>query len=107
MKLTIELLRELCQNRQVLFSVHSLERLQERGIYRKDIVNVIMMGEIIEDYPDDYPYPSCLIFGASINNQILHVICGCNGEFITIITAYYPTTDKFEADLKTRKELKQ
>lgn len=106
MRLTIELLKKLCQNRQILFSVHSLERLQERGIYRKDIVNVIMTGEIIEDYPEDYPYPSCLVFGTSMNNKILHVVCGCNGKFITVITAYYPTTDKFEADLKTRKESK-
>ena len=104
MKLTIELLRELCQNRQVLFSVHSLERLQERGIYRKDIVNAIMTGEIIELYPDDYPYPSCLVLGVTTSNKHLHVVCGCNGEIITIITAYYPTTDKFESDLKTRKE---
>ena len=104
MELAIELLQKLCSDRQLLFSVHSLERLQERGIYRKDIVNAIMTGEIIELYPDDYPYPSCLILGVTTSNKHLHVVCGCNGEIITIITAYYPTADKFESDLKTRKE---
>ncbi len=106
MELTIDLIRRLCNNRNILFSVHSLERLQERGIYRKDIVNAIITGEIIEQYPDDFPYPSCLIFGTTTNNEYLHVVCGCNSEIIKIITAYYPTTDKFESDLKTRKESK-
>lgn len=106
MELTIDLLQRLCKNRDILFSVHSLERLQERGIYRKDIVNAIMNGEIIEQYPDDYPYPSCLILGISTSNNYLHVVCGCNNEIIKIITAYYPTSDKFESDFKTRKELK-
>ena len=104
MELTIELLQKLCSERQMLFSAHSLERLHERGIYRKDIVNAIMTGEIIEHYPNDYPYPSCLVLGVTTSNKHLHVVCGCNGEIITIITAYYPTTDKFESDLKTRKE---
>ena len=29
-----------------------------------------MNGEIIEQYPDDYPYPSCLILGVSIKIQV-------------------------------------
>ncbi|MFG6337693.1 MAG: DUF4258 domain-containing protein [Lachnospiraceae bacterium] len=28
-----------------------------------DIIFCIHEGEIIEQYPDDYPYPSCLILG--------------------------------------------
>ena len=40
---------------------HALERMQERDISRRDVKNRIMQGEIIEDYPDDFPHPSCLI----------------------------------------------
>ena len=32
------------------------------------------------------------------------VVLGYDGESVYIVTAYYPNTDKFEADLKTRKE---
>lgn len=103
MGLNIELLQKLCNNRSILYSTHSLERLQERGILRKDIVNGIMNGEIIEQYPDDTPFPSCLILGSSAASAPLHIVCACNGEIISIITAYYPTADKFESDNKTRK----
>lgn len=103
MNITIDLLRKLCINNRTLFTTHSLERFHERGILREDIINVIMTGEIIEYYPNDYPLPSCLILGVS-NNKHLHVVCGCDGETVYIITAYYPSVVNFENDLKTRKE---
>lgn len=40
--------------------------------------NGIATGEIIEDYPDDFPNPSCLIFGYNVNGQILHIVAGCD-----------------------------
>ena len=61
-------------------------------------------GEIIEDYPEDYPNPSCLIFGYNVNGRILHIVAGCDNINIYIITAYYPDTKKFENDLKTRRK---
>ena len=66
--------------------------------------NGIATGEIIEDYPDDFPNPSCLIFGYNVNGQILHIVAGCDNINIYIITAYYPDTKKFEDDLKTRRK---
>ena len=103
MELTMEDLRRLCDERNVIFSLHVLKRLQERGILRKDVIHAIYTGEIIEHYPTDFPYPSCLVMGYTIENDLLHVVCGCNREIVKIITAYRPSGDKFESDLKTRK----
>lgn len=63
-----------------------------------------MTGEIIEQYPDDFPWPSCLIFGHDANGKIIHVVASDNGQFSKIITAYIPNTETFESDLKTRKK---
>ncbi len=104
MELTMDLLRKLCEERSVIFSLHVLKRLQERGILREDVIRAIYTGEIIEHYPSDFPYPSCLIMGYSIENDLLHVVCGCNREIVKIVTAYRPSEEKFEADFKTRKE---
>ena len=60
-----------------------------------------MEGEIIEDYPDDFPHP---IFGYTINDKIIYVVAGSDGKYIYIITAYFPNTIKFEKDLKTRRK---
>lgn len=101
--MTIDVIQALCRNGAIVWSTHSLARLQERGIFRKDVRNAILTGEIIEYYPDDYPDESCLILGVTIDGRPLHVVCSCNDAWITIITAYYPTEDRFEPDLKTRK----
>jgi hypothetical protein len=78
--------------------------MQERDISRADVKNAITTGEIIEEYKDDFPNPSCLIFGYNVNEQVLHIVAGCNGVNVYIITTYYPNTKKFENDLKTRKK---
>ena len=54
-------------------------------------------------YPDDFPHPSCLIFGYTVNKKIIHVVVSMDEKNIGIITVYYPNTEKFENDLKTRK----
>ena len=59
---------------------------------------------IINQYDDDYPYPSCLILGYNINNKIIHIVCGVSEDTVHIITAYYPNTDKGEEDMKTRRK---
>jgi hypothetical protein len=35
----------------------------ERGITIAEIEQALQNGEIIERYPDDQPYPSCLVLG--------------------------------------------
>lgn len=62
-----------------------------------------MHGEIIEDYPNDFPYPSCLIFGCALDGRIIHVVAGFDGEIVHIITVYIPNLEKFHEDYKTRR----
>ena len=87
----------------IKWAKHCFERMQERDISINDVESCLQTGEIIEDYPDDFPHPSCLIFGYTKKNKILHIVVGSNGDTIFFITTYYPNTDKFEMDLKTRK----
>ena len=99
----IEVIKELCKQSKMKWSAHGLERMQERDISREDIKKCIANGEIIESYPNDYPHPSCLVFGYTVNNKVIHVVVGCDSEYIYIVTAYFPNTVKFENDLRTRK----
>ncbi len=107
MELDIELLRKICDNGIIHWSVHASEQIQKRGIFRDDVINAINTGKIIEQYPDAYPFPACLVFGLNVGGEYIHVVAGFDGSAIYIITAYYPTPDKFEDDLITRKEPKE
>lgn len=97
-------IRECCSQSKIKWSQHCLELMQERDISIKDVKSCIAHGEIIEDYPDDFPNPSCLIFGYTIYNKVIHVVVGKDDKHIWVITAYYPSIDRFNSDLKTRRE---
>ena len=104
MCLTIDELRGLCTPDNIYLTLHASKRLEQRGILIDDVISCIMTGEIIGEYPNDYPYPSCLTLGNLNTKCPLHVVVGSNHEQLWIITAYYPSSDKWESDLKTRKE---
>ena len=100
---TIEDLRRLCTDETIIITNHTLNRCRERGIKYDDIKDAILNGEIIEQYPDDYPYPSCLVLGLDSKNINLHLVTGIGDNKLWIITAYIPALDKWESDYKTRK----
>lgn len=97
-------LKKYYEQDRIIISVHALERMRQRKIKQRDIKNCVFTGEIIEQYPDDFPFPSCLIFGAAEDNKIIHVVASDEGTCGRIITAYFPDYEIFEKDLKTRKE---
>lgn len=102
--LTIEKIRELVNNEKIDWTKHCLDRLNRRNISVKDVRNAINCGFIIELYEEDYPYPSCLILGYDLKDEILHIVCGVSHEYIHMITAYYPDKDKWEEDMKIRRK---
>lgn len=107
MELVIEDLRKLCENESIRWTLHILKRLMLRSISQDDVVQTILSGEIIEQYPEDYPYPSCLILGSTSAGEKIHVVCGRGKEDLWMITAYTPDPDEWEDDLKTRKKVSQ
>ena len=99
----IAIFKDLFLASRIKWTQHGLERMQERDISIADVRNCIMNGEIIEEYPNDYPVPSALIFGYNRQGDVIHVVCGTDGQFLYIVTAYFPDEDKFGKDLKTRR----
>lgn len=102
--LNVEVIKEYIAKRKVDWTKHCLNRLNQRNILISDVKNAINNGEIIEYYDDDYPYPSCLILGHETNNKILHIVCGMSANTVHMVTAYYPDDEKWEEDMKTRRE---
>ena len=98
----IEDFRALNRLETIIITQHSRKRFYERGISILDVCRAIDTGEIIEQYPDDFPFSSCLIMGRS-EGRIIHVVASINEGMIYIITAYIPDNTAWENDFKTRK----
>ena len=101
--ITLEHLKSLNKLANIAMTEHARIRLYERNISINDIMSGIDTGEIIKQYPDDKPLPSCLILGFSIKKERIHIVVSCDSDFIYLITAYFPDLDVWENDFKTRK----
>jgi hypothetical protein len=55
----------------------------------------VLHGEIIEAYPDDRPYPSCLIYGMTFSGDPVHSVWAYNEEnqWAVLVTVYRPDPD--------------
>jgi len=95
----IEDVRACCTNDTIVLTEHLLNRMRQRRIRLDDIKNAIKKGEIIEQYPDDYPFPSCLI-----NAENMHIVCSIGEGYLYIITAYRPSQERWEDSGRKRKE---
>ena len=85
------------------FRIHALQQMVLRHISRDDVVEIISSGEIIESYPDDQPYPSCLMTGL-VKKRMLHVVISYapNPNVIFIITAYEPDSMRWKENYRRR-----
>lgn len=63
----------------------------DRRLTKKHVITVIGHGRVIMEYPDDKPYPSCLMLGFSENTPI-HVVFAVDKEnrIGIVVTAYIP-----------------
>ena len=88
----------------LVYRVHALQHMFERGITEEDVRHVLETGEVIERYPDDRPYPSRLVLGWR-EDRPLHVVVAEQAEADTliVITVYEPDPTLWEDDFKRRR----
>ena len=97
-----EQIRMLAAKGAVLWKSHATKRAVKRGIKRSEVDDVLINGEIIEDYPYNEPDPCCLMLGTL--EKPLHVVCGIADEILIVITVYHPDAPVWNDDFKTRRE---
>jgi hypothetical protein len=98
-------LKAAVKDNRIEWQRHALERMMERGISRETAKNVLLSGELIEDYPNDEPYPSALFLGW-VDKEPFHVVTAFDlvTDYCFIITTYKPDSEHFESDYKTRRQ---
>ena len=83
---------EAIETKQVRISDHAKDEAKEDSLMLNDIFHSVRNGEIIEDYSNDKPYPSCLIYGKTDRKEPLHSVWAFKGKKkkAVLITVFRP-----------------
>lgn len=90
--------------KRILFLPHAIRQMThpDRMIAPEDVIETVLNGEIIEDYPSDVRGHSCLVLGFDAAQRPIHVVCAPKVDYLAIITAYIPDRKMWSADFRRR-----
>ena len=90
---------------KVVYRVHAVSRMFERGITEAEVHKALSEGEEIADYPEDLPYPSRLLLGWR-GDRPLHVVVAYNArdDEQIVITVYEPDPAQWDDGFRRRKQ---
>ena len=88
----------------IKYRIHATKRMFERDIEEIDIFETLERGIIIEDYGEDYPFPSVLINRDIKTKRPIHMVVGIDIESkcLYIITVYEPDSEKWKNNFRKR-----
>jgi len=94
LKLDIQKIKDFIENDEFFITKHARLRMFERNISTDIVKNIVLDGEIIEQYNEDEPCPSCLLLGF-MNKTPFHIVIAQCIDHIRIITIYRPDRKKW------------
>lgn len=76
---------------------HADEEMATDNLTLGDIYFSVMNGKVIESYPEDLPFPSCLIYGKNSWQEPVHSVWGYdeNTGIAVLITVYRPDPSRW------------
>ena len=85
------------QEKHIRITDHADEEAQADGLIFDEIFFSVLQGEIIEDYPTDKPYPSCLIYGDNFQGEPIHSVWAFSEKtaWAALITVYRPDPNRW------------
>lgn len=88
---------EAIRARRVRITDHADEEAAADRLTLDEIYFSTLNGEIIEDYPTDKPYPSCLIYGRTSVGEALHSVWAYNEDsrWAVLVTVYRPDPNRW------------
>ena len=88
---------EAIQARRVRITDHADEEAVADVLSLRDIYWSVERGEIIETYPSDRPFPSCLVYGSTVEGAPVHSVWAYNQDtrWAVLVTVYRPDPERW------------
>ncbi len=86
---------EAIRSNRIRITDHADEEAEADQLTFDEIYFLVVHGEIIEDYPTEKPYPSCLIYGQTFSGDPVHSVWAYNNQtqWAVLSTVYRPDPD--------------
>ncbi|MGH7456601.1 MAG: DUF4258 domain-containing protein [bacterium] len=105
----IKIIRERVRAGNYLAKGHAIQHALKEGFERKHMVEAVLNGRIIEEYPEDQRVLVCSRVNLLENIVIyLHVVCEYTDPvYVEFVTAYIPAEHLWERPNFTRRKRKR
>ena len=83
---------------RVRITDHADEEAHADALSLDEVLSSVHSGEIIENYPEDRPFPSCLVLGRTDHGDPVHSVWAYNSDvrWAVLITVYRPDPKRWE-----------
>ena len=91
----------------LIFTTHALRRMRLRRILVREVREALRAPVLVEDYPEDVPYPSRVILGW-VSNRPIHLVVAdepVEGHTI-VVTVYELDPEQWEPGFQRRRPVR-
>ncbi len=91
----VAIVKDCFQRNAVPYTRHARREMKQEEfgeISEREVFEAVFSGDVIEEYPDDTPYQSALIFGKTYPHRPVHLVCAYAPEEqqVIVVTVYHP-----------------
>lgn len=104
-----DIVRRCYEEDRVFYSEHARRemRQEELGrIWEQEVDEAVINSEVIEEYPEDTPYPTALLLGRTSERRPIHLVCAYDEreDQVVIVTVYEPDPKRWDDTFRERLE---
>ena len=102
-KKILENIKEHATKENLRITQHCQQEMVEEDIKLNEVLEAILSGEILENYPEHKRGPCCLVNGIANNGENIHIVCTTSLPLLVIITVYKPKHPKWITPTQRRR----
>jgi hypothetical protein len=83
---------------------HAQREMDAEEITLDEVLVAIIGSQVLEDYPEHLRGPCCLLYGRTLKERPLHIVCTTAQPLLIIITVYEPIPPKWVSPTERREK---
>ena len=91
----VDRLTSQAKSEAIRVTLHANQEMIKDDVSIDDVIHALKSAHVIEHYPEHQRGACCLVYGRSINDEPLHIVCTTTLDVAIVITVYKPSPPKW------------